>query len=462
MPNPSRAGKRPLRGGSQWPPRSARSTGVRPAVATVRIRQNGEERTIAVCEEHLRELQGQSRGAARSPFGGRSSLFDEFFSDFFGDSASAAARPATRRHDDHEAAPPGRADRRHAVLQRRHPPTAPACRAEGDGVGEPGRRLDTPALGRDAGRGRPARAAAGRRRCRRDRGADRGGSRHPGAHGRGAVAVAGREGRPVGRLRGVASDRRVVRRPRARAARAGAGHRDRGGRAARAVRDHAHEAARRGHPRRRERRGGWPPGEHDKDARRVRPRPHGGGPPGEARSRDRPGRSDRADDRDPLAPHEEQPGAARRPRRRQDRDRRGHRAADRQRRRARDAHRQAPGGARHGGDDRRHEVPGRVRGTPEGRDRRDHRERGQPDRLHRRDPHRRRRGSGRGRDGRRQHAQAGARARRAAHDRRDHARRVPEEHREGSRARAAFPARAGLGADGRGDDRDPHRPQGPL
>jgi ATP-dependent Clp protease ATP-binding subunit ClpC len=61
--------------------------GVRPAVATVRISQNGEERTIAVCEEHLRELQGRSRAGARSPFGGRSSLFDEFFSDFFGDSA---------------------------------------------------------------------------------------------------------------------------------------------------------------------------------------------------------------------------------------------------------------------------------------------------------------------------------------------------------------------------------------
>src|SRR4026209_258003 len=59
--------------------------GVRPAVPTARIRQNGEERTIAVCEEHLRELQGQSRAAGRSPFGGRS-LFDEFFSDFFGDS----------------------------------------------------------------------------------------------------------------------------------------------------------------------------------------------------------------------------------------------------------------------------------------------------------------------------------------------------------------------------------------
>jgi ATP-dependent Clp protease ATP-binding subunit ClpC len=61
--------------------------GTRPAVATVRIRQNGEERTIAVCEEHLRELQGQTRSASRSPFGGRS-LFDEFFSDFFGDTGS--------------------------------------------------------------------------------------------------------------------------------------------------------------------------------------------------------------------------------------------------------------------------------------------------------------------------------------------------------------------------------------
>src|SRR5829696_7954148 len=66
--------------------------GRRPAVATVRIRQNGEERTIAVCEEHLRELQGQSRGAGRSPFGGRS-LFDEFLSDFFGDSGLGSPTP---------------------------------------------------------------------------------------------------------------------------------------------------------------------------------------------------------------------------------------------------------------------------------------------------------------------------------------------------------------------------------
>src|SRR6476619_4555253 len=66
---------------------------VRAAVATVRISQNGEERTIAVCEEHLRELQGRSRAGARSPFGGRSSLFDEFFSDFFGDSAFGGRGP---------------------------------------------------------------------------------------------------------------------------------------------------------------------------------------------------------------------------------------------------------------------------------------------------------------------------------------------------------------------------------
>ena len=66
--------------------------GRRPAVATVRIRQNGEERTLAVCEEHLRELQGQSRGVGRSPFGGRS-LFDEFFSDFFGDSGLGSRTP---------------------------------------------------------------------------------------------------------------------------------------------------------------------------------------------------------------------------------------------------------------------------------------------------------------------------------------------------------------------------------
>ncbi len=67
--------------------------GIRPAVATVRISQNGEERTIAVCEEHLRELQGRSRAGARPPFGGRSSRFDEFFADFFGDTAFGGRGP---------------------------------------------------------------------------------------------------------------------------------------------------------------------------------------------------------------------------------------------------------------------------------------------------------------------------------------------------------------------------------
>ena len=60
--------------------------------------------------------------------------------------------------------------------------------------------------------------------------------------------------------------------------------------------------------------------------------------------------------------------------------------------------------------------------------------------LHRRAAHdrRRRRGGGRGR--RREPAQADAVARRAARGRRDHARRVPQAHREGRRARAALPA----------------------
>ena len=51
-------------------------------------------------------------------------------------------------------------------------------------------------------------------------------------------------------------------------------------------------------------------------------------------------------------------------------------------------------------------------------------------------------GGGRGRDGRRQHAQADARARRAALHRRHDARRVPQAHREGRRARAPLPAGA--------------------
>ena len=77
------------------------------------------------------------------------------------------------------------------------------------------------------------------------------------------------------------------------------------------------------------------------DARHVRHRPHRARRGGRARPRDRPRRRDRADHRDPQPPHQEQPGARRRGRRRQDRDRRGTRPGDRRRRRARAAARQA-------------------------------------------------------------------------------------------------------------------------
>src|SRR5918997_482577 len=51
--------------------------GVRPAVATVRMRENGRIVTRNLCAEHLAEAR-----AAAAPVG--RSLFDEFFSDFFG------------------------------------------------------------------------------------------------------------------------------------------------------------------------------------------------------------------------------------------------------------------------------------------------------------------------------------------------------------------------------------------
>ena len=98
---------------------------------------------------------------------------------------------------------------------------------------------------------------------------------------------------------------------------------------------------------------------------------------------------------------EEQPGAHRRAGRRQDGDRRGHRAADRPRRRARVAEEQATLRARHGRARGGREVPRRVRGPAEGGAqggrgvaRADH-----P--VHRRAAHDRRRGRRRGFDGRR-------------------------------------------------------------
>ncbi len=162
-------------------------------------------------------------------------------------------------------------------------------------------------------------------------------------------------------------------------------------------------------------------------------------------------------------PHEEQPRPHRRARRRQDGRRRGARPAHRRGRRAREPARQDALLPRPRGHARRREVPRRVRGAAQGRPRGDQGQR-RPDRhLHRRDPHRRRRGRRRrGRHGRRQHAQAHARPRRAAPRRRDDARRVPQAHREGRRARAPLPAGLRRRAVGRGHHRHPPRPQGAL
>ena len=105
-------------------------------------------------------------------------------------------------------------------------------------------------------------------------------------------------------------------------ARAGAARRDRGVDRVDPRRAARHVAGPRGHL----------PG-----ALEVRPRPDRGRRGGQARPGDRPRRGDPSRDPDPLAPHEEQPGADRRARRRQDRDRRRARAADRRRRRPRGA-----------------------------------------------------------------------------------------------------------------------------
>ena len=114
--------------------------------------------------------------------------------------------------------------------------------------------------------------------------------------------------------------------------------------------------------------------------------------------------------------------------------------------------------ARPGRAHRRRQVPRRVRGAPQGRPQGDQGRRGPGHPVHRRAAHGRRRRRRRRRDGRLQPAQADARPRRAAHHRRDDARRVPQAHREGRRARAALPAGRRRPADGRGDDLDPARP----
>ena len=132
------------------------------------------------------------------------------------------------------------------------------------------------------------------------------------------------------------------------------------------------------------------------------------GAAGQDRPADRPRPGDRADHPDPLPPHQEQPALCGRPRRRQDRHRRGSGQAHRRGRRARGAGKVDHLRARHGQPARRHALPRRLRGAAEGRGLRA----GAAARLHpvhRRDPHgdRRRRHLGRG-DGCVQPAEAGA------------------------------------------------------
>ena len=197
-------------------------------------------------------------------------------------------------------------------------------------------------------------------------------------------------------------------------------------------------------------------------AREVRHGPDRARRGGQARPRHRPRRGDPSRDPGALPANEEQPGADRRAGSGEDRHRRGARRTHRRRRRPGRTEGQARLGARHRRAARRLEVPGRVRGAPEGGPPGDPELRGGDHPLHRRAAHDRRRRRRRGSRRRGQHAEADARPRRASRGRCDDARRVPQAHREGRGARAALPARAGRRALRRRHDRHPARPQGAL
>ena len=228
----------------------------------------------------------------------------------------------------HRASPPGRrprpgrgADAQAQLHRHRAHPARPAAR--GGGPRRPGARVT-----RHHRRARP-RPGRPHRRLRR-RGHLRPDPVHP----------ARQEGARAGAARGALA-RPQLHRHRAHPARPGP--RERGRRRAHParLRRRLREDPQRGHPHAlRPRRS--PPGrtagrlrrgqEVLEAARPVRPQPDQARRRRQARPGDRPRDRDRADHADPLPPHQEQPGAARRARRRQDRRRRGPGRADHQRR----------------------------------------------------------------------------------------------------------------------------------
>ena len=185
-------------------------------------------------------------------------------------------------------------------------------------------------------------------------------------------------------------------------------------------------------------------------ARQVRPRTGGASPTGQTRPGHRARRRNPPYHSDSLPKNQEQPGADRRARRRQDGHRRGIGAAHRQGRRAGVATRPACLRPGHGCLAGRRQVPRRVRGASQGRAQRNQGERRPHHSVHRRVAQHRRSRAHRGFAGRRQHAKTHAGARRVTLHRRHDTQRASSIHRERCGPGAALPAGDGGRAVGRG------------
>ena len=346
---------------------------------------------------------------------------------------------------DHRVPATRRAGRRR-IRQARSGHRAPALRPGRRRCGAGGAQAVRPVAGR------PQAVHRGQRRARRQQGRGERGHDH----------LAAGEERLAARLRPVPRTRPQLCRPRAPVARPGGGAGQLRRDAPEEVRpDRAGATAESGQGGRQGRRG-WPRGRPEQHSAtgQVQPRPDPAGPRRQARSGDRPLEGSRDHHRGARPAQEEQPGADRRARRRQDRHRRRPGPAHGPGRGAGGAARQAPGRTEHQRHGRRRQVPRRVRGTPQAGDGRTAggAERDHP--VHRRGAHHRRcrPGRRRRRAGRGQRAEAGDGARRDEPDRRHHPQRVPEVHREGRRAGAALPAGVRPRADGGADHLHPPWP----